>query len=216
MQLYISRHGQSCGNTKTQDGPDPELTEIGFAQARLLGERLSGLKLDCIISSPLIRALATAQEVAVRQPGGPAPVELLPDMMETGTASDYTGLAFDELKKICKTAVRCEVPTPAGGGACLGFEDDMISLSRAFRVIGYVRRRFRGDENVLLVAHGSFNTRLVTAALRLSLPDHFNYSHDNTGLTLVKYINENGYIHTKLAYLNDVSHLYRHDLSERI
>ncbi len=216
MQLYIARHAQSCGNTGTQDGPDPGLTELGLLQARYLGERLSKLKFDCIISSPLVRALTTANEVAIRQPEGQAVVELLPDIMEDDTEPGYCGLPFDRLKQLCETAVYPEIPTPAGGNAFLEPEDRPAKLARAHRVIGYVRDRFQGDENVLLVAHGSFNTKLITAALDLPLPDYFSYSQDNTGLTLVKYIRENGYIRTKLAFSNDVAHLYQHALNERI
>lgn len=212
MRLYITRHGQSQGNVSGGGEPDPELTELGFLQARYLGERLSKQKLDCIISSPLVRAVATANEIAIRQPDGPAPVELLPDLMEKGTLPGYAGFPFEELKKACPSAVPCEIPSPTGGGMALRPEDDILALARAYTVIGYVRRRFCDDENVLLVAHGSFNTSLIAAALRTSLPDHFGYSQTNAGLTLVNYVREDGQIKTKLAFLNDLSHLFKHNL----
>ena len=141
MRLFITRHGESRGNIRTQEGPDPELSEHGLLQARLLGERLSELKFDCIISSPLIRALATANEVAVRQPEGPATVELLPDLMERNTPPGYAGLPFDELKKICPSIIPM-MSLLDGGGAALKEEDNLRVLARAYEVISYVRRRF--------------------------------------------------------------------------
>lgn len=213
MYLYITRHGESQGNIRTQEGPDPELSEHGLLQARLLGERLSKLKFDVIISSQLIRALATANEVAVRQPDGPALVELLPDLMEKNTLPGYSGLPLDRLKKICPSLISYDIPTPTGGSAALRPEDHLRALARAYGVIGYVRERFCGDENVLLVAHGAFNSYLISAALNQSHPEHFRYSQENTGLTLIRYSNENGNLITRLSFANDTSHLYQHGLT---
>jgi broad specificity phosphatase PhoE len=216
MRLFITRHGESRGNIRTQEGPDPELSEHGLLQARLLGERLSELKFDCIISSPLIRALATANEVAVRQPEGPATVELLPDLMERNTPPGYAGLPFDELKKICPSIIPYDVPTPTGGGAALKEEDNLRVLARAYEVISYVRRRFSRDENVLLVAHGSFNSFLIAAALNQPHPENFWSCQETTGLSLIRYTNEDGRIFTRLEFLNDAYHLYRHGVNTSI
>ena len=212
MNLYIARHAQSLGNISSEHtGADPKLTETGNEQARRLGLRLAALPFDCIISSPLVRALATANEVAVRQPGGAAAVELLPDLMECGTPADFVPLPLENLRRICPTAVPYTVPTAAGGGESLPEEygDNACFLSRAYRVAGYLRRRFQGEENILVVSHGSFLSRFVACALGFPYPEHFNFSHENTGLTLVRYLTDNGHPHTKLGFLNDTSHLYR-------
>lgn len=63
MILYIARHGE----TNPNQTPQPLLTEKGFLQAKLLGERMSKIKLDAVLSSPLTRAIQTAEETAVRQ-----------------------------------------------------------------------------------------------------------------------------------------------------
>lgn len=212
MNLYFARHAQSLGNVfPGESGADPDLTETGMEQARQLGIRLSALRFDCIISSPLARALATANEVAVRQEGGAAAVELLPDLMECGTPADFVPRPFEQLREICPTAVPYTLPTAAGGGESLPeeFDDNAYFLARAYRNVGYLRRRFQGEENILVVSHGSFLSRLVACALRFPYPEHFNFSHENTGLTLVRYLIDNGHPHTKLGFLNDTSHLYR-------
>lgn len=218
MNLYFARHAQSMGNIAADNGCDPPLTELGRTQASLLGERLSVLHFDAIIASPLIRAVETANAVAKRQPGGAAPVELLPDLMECGTPPSFVPQPLEALRRICPTACAYTIPTPAGGGESLPEEygDAANTLARAYRVIGYLRRRFSGSESILIVTHGTFLTSLISAALRFSLPEHFNYSHDNTGLSLVRYLIDNGSPHTKLGFLNDVAHLYRAGLTEGV
>ena len=67
MILYIARHGESLGNTGEDTGHDPALSEKGRIQAKLLGERMANVKLDCVMSSTLQRAAATAEATASRQ-----------------------------------------------------------------------------------------------------------------------------------------------------
>lgn len=79
MILYIARHGESRGNTGEDTGPDPKLSEKGLIQAELLGKRMKNIKLDCILSSPLIRAIQTAEKTAVFQN---KQVEIMTDAFE--------------------------------------------------------------------------------------------------------------------------------------
>lgn len=60
--IYITRHGQTVWNTekRMQGWSDSPLTELGIQQAKWLGERLKDTKLDVIYSSPINRALSTA------------------------------------------------------------------------------------------------------------------------------------------------------------
>ena len=219
MNLYLVRHGQSQGNVNPGNGgDDPTLTELGFEQARQVGIRLANVKFDCIIASPLRRALATANEIAIRQPDGPAPVEILPDIMECGTDPTFVPLPHEELLKICPTALPYSIPTAAGGNETLPEEygDLHMYLARAHRVISYLRRRFPDAENVAVVAHGVLISRLVVAGLRFPYPDHFNFQHDNTAVTQIRYIKMEDHIHTRLAFLNDTSHLYHAGLSKGV
>ena len=219
MNLYLVRHGQSQGNvTPGCGGDDPTLTELGFEQARQVGLRLANVKFDCIIASPLRRALATANEIAIRQPEGPMSVELLPDVMVCGPSPEFVPKAYGELLEICPTALPYTVPTAAGGGESLPeeYHDLHMYLARCHRIVSYLRRRFPGEENVALVAHGVFISRMVVAALRFPYPDHFNFQHDNTAVTKISYINMEDHVHTRLCFLNDTSHLYHAGLSKGV
>ena len=67
--MFLLRHGQSYFNlhfTPTRIDPgieDPELTELGLAQAQAAAEQLSHASLTRIIVSPYMRALQTAQPI---------------------------------------------------------------------------------------------------------------------------------------------------------
>jgi probable phosphoglycerate mutase len=67
-ELYIARHGQTIWNVanKICGSTDIALTELGYQQARQLGEKILAehLPIDEILYSPLIRASETARIVS--------------------------------------------------------------------------------------------------------------------------------------------------------
>ena len=156
MELYLVRHGESCGNTGADDSADPCLTRRGQTQARLLGQSLRTSPPDRILCSPLLRAVQTAQ-IAAQALAYTGTVELSADLMETRPIVGYSGRPDEELRSICPNAVypdRFSLPdeTPAD------------ALHRAQRVISALQKRF-ADARVLVVAHGQFNTSLLLAAV---------------------------------------------------
>lgn len=79
MILYIARHGESLGNTGEDTGNNPALSAKGIIQAELLGKRMKNIQLDCILSSPLTRAVQTAEKTAEFQN---KQVEIMSDAFE--------------------------------------------------------------------------------------------------------------------------------------
>ena len=65
--ILLIRHGQSTANRDALlvGRIDPPLTELGTAQALRLGSRLKEMKPARILSSPLSRALHTAEAIAL-------------------------------------------------------------------------------------------------------------------------------------------------------
>lgn len=64
MQLYFVRHGESEANVHrivSNRGFQHGLTKKGFAQAQALAEQLKAVPVDLIFSSPLKRAVQTAE-----------------------------------------------------------------------------------------------------------------------------------------------------------
>ena len=63
MKIYVTRHGQTDYNKKRmmQGRSDIPLNEVGIAQATARRKTLGDIKFDAVYSSPLIRAVKTAQ-----------------------------------------------------------------------------------------------------------------------------------------------------------
>ncbi|HZK38615.1 MAG TPA: histidine phosphatase family protein, partial [Clostridia bacterium] len=186
---------------------DPELTPLGQKQAGLLGERLKLQKFDAIFSSTLIRAILTAHEVSTRQPGHRMPIEPIHDLVETGTPWDYSGHSVQALQS---RGAKVLAPRFIQGDAedwitAEKLDEQEAHLKRAQRCIHYFKDRFQQGEKILVVAHGSFNTYLIRAALALNNTNDFNFCQENTALTKVKYFLDG---EARLSYSNDTSHLY--------
>lgn len=198
MHIYIIRHGETYGNLNGDGFSETDLTPKGEEQARLLGERFKDKKLDKIYTSPLIRAVKTAKEI--KKYHNNTPVIIDSALLEKGTDPDYRGLPKNELINHLPDAF---IDT----SKALGEETDIIAYERARKIIEKIQAENPFDSRIAVVAHGTFNSFLVLAALGFPLKENFNFSHLNTGVSLVCYIEEKGVIKTKLKYLNDVSHL---------
>lgn len=198
MYIYIIRHGETYGNLNGDGFTETDLTPKGIEQINALAERLKDKPITKIYSSPLIRAVKTASKIREYHKDTPYIIDC--DLLEKGTDPDYCGLPADEIHKICPDA---EILTPHS----LGKENDDIAYNRAVRFIDKIKKENNFDSVVAVVAHGTFNSYLVSAALDFPFKGNFNFSHLNTGVSLVCYIEENGVVKTKLKYLNDISHL---------
>lgn len=68
MKLYLIRHGETDWNQvhRFQGREDIPLNADGIKQAKLTGNALKNMGIEAVYSSPLQRALRTAQEIAVQ------------------------------------------------------------------------------------------------------------------------------------------------------
>lgn len=198
MFIYIIRHGETYGNLNGDGFTETDLSPLGKQQIAFLGKRFINTPINKFYVSPLIRAVKTAN--AIRSFHMETPIEITSLLLEKGTDPDYAGLPDEELKRICPQAVITQ-KTP------LGEETDIDAYNRAIKFINKIKAENSEDDTIVIVAHGTFNSFLVLAALGFPLKENFNFSHLNTGVTLVQYLEEDGVVKTKLKYLNDTSHL---------
>ncbi|MBQ2827614.1 MAG: histidine phosphatase family protein [Clostridia bacterium] len=203
MDLYIARHGESLGNTGEKICDDPELSMLGHEQAERLALRMKNIHLDAIISSPHIRAVETAAETAKLKG---MEIELFPLLFEVGTCPGYEGKGLDELRKVYPYI------TMYSDGKTYPLsvteENTEITYNRAKEAIDRIRVRFGDDASVMLFAHGSFNNYLTNAAIGFPVRSDFNFCQENTGLTCIRFVKDNGRDKTKIEFANDYCHLF--------
>jgi broad specificity phosphatase PhoE len=198
MLIYIIRHGETYGNINGDGFAETDLTPNGMRQIAFLGKRFKDEKINKIYTSPLKRAIKTTNAIKSFHDDTPLIVDF--SLLEKGTDPDYSGLPDDEILKLTPYA-------KIGERKALGEENDEKAYKRAKEFIEKIKAENDFDSTVVVVAHGTFNSFLVLAALDFPLKENFNFSHLNTGVTLVNYLEEDGVIKTKLKFLNDTSHL---------
>jgi broad specificity phosphatase PhoE len=83
MKIYIIRHGETALNAKgvMQGRIDEPLNENGRNLAALTGRGMQGIRFDACISSPLSRALETA-ELVLRESGNDLPIRIDDRLLE--------------------------------------------------------------------------------------------------------------------------------------
>jgi broad specificity phosphatase PhoE len=163
MELFLIRHGQSLGNVaKDDDMPDPPLSELGRIQAEQVAAHMRGFRITDIVSSPLIRALQTAQPLA-RALG--LPINVWTNTYEVRVLGPYLGPNAGQLLEQFPEACFDEGMGPQGW-FCSGDETPEAALARAKTVIAALLRNFP-ERRVAMFAHNAFNRYLLLAALGL-------------------------------------------------
>ena len=197
-EIMLVRHGETEWNLKEifRGRIDIELNETGIKQAELLAEYLSGLKIDAIYSSPLKRALKTAEMMASYHK---LDVEITPGLTDFNYGK-WQGLSHQEVKNKYKELYAewinrpDQVKIPAGESL-----DDV--RNRAMSVVTKVVTKHEG--NVALISHRVVNKVLICALLELDNSHFWNIRLDTCGITTFTDGNER-FILTKH---NDTSYL---------
>lgn len=199
-RLYLVRHGNTLWNTQKryQGWTDIDLSEEGRVQAELVGERFKEIEVDRVISSPLKRAVDTAEPIA-RARG--LEVELDEHFKEINFG-EWEGMNAKELISKYGDGYMnffrdpFKYPCPGEGT----FADVSVRVSEG---IDNIFDKNKGGQ-VAIVSHGGVLRLLIIYLLKL--PGEF-YSKswlDNTSISIID-IYENGNI--ILLGLNDKSHL---------
>jgi len=170
--LCLIRHGQTTWNRdgRWQGHADPELTEAGRDQARLLGEALAGELAEALAgdrdrppwtrlySSDLLRARATAEAIAARIG---LPIELDRRLRELDVG-DWCGLTRSEIERRDAATLaafeRGEPGVRPGGG-----ETRIEIRERSHAFVCAVAARHPG-ERILVVTHLGVIRALVPGA----------------------------------------------------
>ena len=197
-EIILARHGETEWNVQEvfRGRIDVELNQTGIKQAELLAEHLSHLKLDAIYSSPLRRAVKTAEIIASRHG---LKVEIAPGLIDFDCGK-WQGLSLQEVKDKYKKLYAEWRQNPHQVKMPDGETLDEVR-KRALTVVNEVIAEHKGI--IALVAHRVVNKVLICALLGLDNSHFWNIRQDNCGTTT--FAHESGrFILTKH---NDTSYL---------
>lgn len=200
-ELILARHGETVWNVEKiyRGRMDVNLDEVGTEQAQLLGKYLSNRELEAIYSSPLKRAIDTADIIAHYQKIGVQIAEGLIDF----DYGEWQSLPEQEAKRLYpilhnewhNSPHKVRMP----GGESL---EDV--KSRAIEVVNDVLSKYQGS--VVLVSHRVVNKVLICSLLGLENSHFWNVKQDVGGITIFNYVDGRLVLirHNDTSYLREL------------
>ena len=203
MRILLARHGETPWNAegRYQGQVDIPLSEVGQQQARSLGERLSTVRIDRAVASPLSRAAETARLAL----GADRASQLAFDegLLEIGHG-DWEGLLASEIRQRDPERLQAwrnvpdtvQMPGPGGESLQQVLDRAWPGLARACAGLG-------DDETLLVVAHDAVNRVLLCRLLGIPLARLWTFRQAPATLNLLEGASVDG---LEVVRLNDCSH----------
>ena len=177
-RLMLMRHGETDYNRqgRYQGSVDIELNAAGIFQAEQAAKNLCGNEIDLIISSPLKRALATAEIAAAAIA---VEVQILKQFSERSMGA-FEGMSREEIDKQYPECGGWSVThqffaAPPNGESLFEF---------SFRIatgLDLLRSEYAG-KNILLVCHGGVARSIHGILCKLSNEQVFGYNLQNCAI----------------------------------
>lgn len=198
--FYFLRHGETewnaegrlCGRT------DVPLSSVGRRQAQLLGERLKGLAVEALYSSPLQRAIETAREVG-RAIGHEPIVDARLTELSYGA---WEGHPWEECQRATPDLYRAWVADPATVSTPEG-ESGLQVIERVTPFLTDVSQKYPSG-NVVVVCHRTVCRLLACHLMGIPLAEYRQRIRmENAALNV--FACEKGI--WRVVTVNDTSHL---------
>ena len=210
MRLILVRHGESVGNLewRLQGQKEFALTERGRQQAGALARRLSRLSLAAVYSSPIQRALETAETIAA--PSG-LTVQPEPGVQEYDFG-ELSGLTWREINDRAPEVVAAVRSRRAEYPQYPGEEGRDSFRRRVCDALWAIAEEHKGEEQVLVVTHAGPIVVFLLDALGRDYQRPMPFRIDNGSLTTVEVPDGQGPTASLmpraiLTGLNDTCHL---------
>lgn len=187
--VILARHGRTTANAEgvlAGRTKGVHLDDLGREQARAAGERLAGVPLAAVVSSPLERCRETAREIARLQPDQPKVVA------DRGLLEcDYGSWTGEEIKTLAKTPLWKTVQSHPSGAV---FPDGESMTDMMARSVAAVRRwdaRVEEEHGAhavwLAVGHGDVLKAVLADALGMHLDVFQRIVVDPGSLSVIRY-----------------------------
>jgi len=179
LKIFLLRHGQTAWNADNNrycGRTDIPLTVRGIEQAEVVGQQLLGVRFDGVYSSPLQRAVRTAELAAGRPPAADDRlIEVDFGSWEKKTKEEF----IPEDPQLWQTWMDDPGAARAGGTGETGMEvvarvDDFFNELLATRRSG----------NYLVAAHNGVNRLYLAYKLGMPLGNYRRILQENSSVTL--------------------------------
>jgi len=205
VEIILARHGETDFNAREifRGRADVPLNETGLKQARLLGEYLSREKIGVIYSSPLPRAVQTAEAIAAHHQ---LEVNIVNDLNDID-CGEWQGLPLNEVKERYGETYQDWLDTPEQvrlpGGESL---EDVRRHALPFVQDAVMRC---GESKIVLVSHRVVSKVLICALLGLDNSYFLSFKIDTGGITRFDFSRDKAVLicHNDTSFLNSLKHL---------
>ena len=200
MKLILVRHGETYWNEERRvqgGGSDIELSETGIKKANAVALFLREENIAAIISSPLKRAVVTAEAIAKHHQ---LPVEIDDRLRELGVG-EMEGLAVSSLGGTF-TQVLMQWWREGGAERLPGGESLVELQERCWVAIEPLLVSYK-DGKVVVVSHYFVTLAIIFKALDLPLNYLAKFKIDPGGLSILEFEDYG----TRLVTFNDTSYL---------
>jgi 2,3-bisphosphoglycerate-dependent phosphoglycerate mutase len=185
MRLFLIRHAESQGNfeRRLQGRREFPLTERGIAQAHALAQRLVPLPLSAVYSSPVGRAMQTAEVIADK---ACLDVVAEPRLQEYDFGEAVSGLTWQEIRQ--KEPAIVEVLRSGGPDfpSYPGEEGRAAFQARVRAAMRAIAERHDGRERVAVITHAGPITLFLFDVLGREYHRPIPFVLDNASITTVE------------------------------
>lgn len=149
MKIYLIRHGETDWNVqgRLQGREDIPMNENGILQAKQCGQALERVKFGAIISSPLSRAIRTAEIIA--EHNGITKIIIEEDLTERDFFK-LSGLTYKERDAFFAT------------GQEAGIELKEVLYNRMMACIRKYAEIHQNEDNIAMISHGAAINAVLT------------------------------------------------------
>lgn len=196
MELYLIRHGDMQGDPHRHCHPPVSdcLSDLGVRQAAALGAALKGVEFSAVYSSPLGRAIQTAQ--AFVEPNN---IKILPWLIEWRPATVLRGCDDASYEKMLAASAKLRPEqswaTEAGestfemtGRVIPGFLKLMADHGAHAGHGGYLLDDPKDTQRIALVAHGGSLGCLASFILGVPIRPYAPIAFEQTGVAVLTFL----------------------------
>lgn len=185
-QLFLIRHGATKLNLEIPyrlqgSERDEPLAPLGFAQATAARDLLRQAPLRAVYSSPMLRAMQTAQIIAQPHALSAVPQPLLRE----GSVGRWENRTWDEVKAAEPEAYSLFMQNPAVYGYAGG--ENLTQVLERVRPVFFDLFQQHAGESIAVVGHQIVNRVIVADLLGLPLSSARKLKFSNGGVTLISF-----------------------------